>query len=184
VDEQGNRACSSCGGPGPFGPNANAPDGLKSACMTCLAVGRALYRQDNPDSVWESNLRRWNITPTEYLSMLEAQGGVCALCGEAEVSLGRGGRIRRLSLDHDHECCPGVDRQTGEGVARGCGKCFRGLLCDSCNQLIGKVEAIGLEKIIMYLWGVLSARLVSGPGHGPSGGSPWCAGPSPCWPGR
>ena len=157
-DAEGNRLCTQCRGKGPFGRNAGAPDGQRSVCKACTASASALYKLDNPDYVWLHNLKRWHITPEQYLARLEAQGGVCALCGKAEVSRSRSGRVRRLSVDHDHSCCPATY------PASGCGECWRGLLCDSCNQLIGKIESIGLDKIIMYLWRLLSLRSVSGTG--------------------
>lgn len=36
-----------------------------------------------------------------------------------------------LHIDHDHACCPGNES---------CGKCIRGVLCGSCNVILGWVE--------------------------------------------
>lgn len=59
--------------------------------------------------------------------VFRAQGGHCGLC--PAVQSGRG---RRLSIDHDHDCCP------KDGTC--CGKCVRGLLCDSCNPKLWYLE--------------------------------------------
>lgn len=55
------------------------------------------------------NLAKFNLTPVMYSRLLEAQGGICAICGKEEVT-------RRLHVDHDHD--------TG---------LVRGLLCGGCN---------------------------------------------------
>lgn len=62
---------------------------------------------------------KYNLTEDEYLRLLDAQGGVCAICGKAET-VRRGAAEPRLSVDHDHE--------TGR---------VRGLLCQSCNVICG-----------------------------------------------
>jgi hypothetical protein len=59
---------------------------------------------------------RYGITLEEYDEMNEAQGGVCAACGGSNGS-------RVLCVDHDH--------RTEE---------VRGLLCDSCNFVLGHVD--------------------------------------------
>ena len=60
----------------------------------------------------------------DYESLLEAQGGVCAICGRPERRMSRvGGVVRRLAVDHDHV--------TGQ---------VRGLLCHDCNIGIGMFE--------------------------------------------
>jgi len=64
----------------------------------------------------------YKMTLDEYDAILESQGGHCALCPKTPEEDGR-----RLSVDHDHACCPG--RET-------CGKCIRGLLCYICNTNI------------------------------------------------
>ena len=67
--------------------------------------------------------RRFNITVIQYDDLLESQGGGCAICGKTPEEEGK-----RLSLDHDHGCCP---QEAGS-----CGLCIRGILCDSCNQRV------------------------------------------------
>jgi hypothetical protein len=70
--------------------------------------------------------------------MLERQGGVCAICGLPCKS------GKRLSIDHDHSCCPGKGS---------CGKCVRGLLCMNCNNGLGhfKDDPELLGTAIAYL---------------------------------
>jgi hypothetical protein len=43
-----------------------------------------------------------------------------------------------LAVDHDHSCCQG-SRGRADGRA-GCKKCIRGLLCDFCNRVLGRIE--------------------------------------------
>ena len=63
----------------------------------------------------ESHLKRkYGMTLEDYERMFEAQGGVCAICGEARPE------ERTLHVDHDHET----------GV-------IRGLLCFRCNNALG-----------------------------------------------
>jgi hypothetical protein len=68
--------------------------------------------------------------------MFIAQNGVCAICGQPEVGLGRGGKPRRMSIDHNH----------ATGV-------IRALLCHNCNFMIGsaKENPDTLRKAADYL---------------------------------
>jgi hypothetical protein len=61
--------------------------------------------------------RKYGISLGDYEAMFEAQGGVCAICGEARPE------DRTLHVDHDHE--------TGE---------VRGLLCFRCNNALGDLR--------------------------------------------
>lgn len=74
--------------------------------------------------------REWNmqtkfgITGEQYAAMLKAQGGVCAICEEAERRPDRRtGEMKALAIDHDHK--------TGK---------VRGLLCADCNTAIGLLD--------------------------------------------
>lgn len=84
-----------------------------------------------------ANRNRWlvskyGISLEDYDRLLEKQGGVCALCERTpeEVQAGktRGGYIKPLCVDHDHDCCP---------THITCGNCVRQLLCHFCNLGMG-----------------------------------------------
>lgn len=72
--------------------------------------------------------RRYKMTPESYDFQLRSQGGHCALC-EADQATHK----RRMSVDHDHNCCAGHES---------CGKCLRGILCANCNRKIGFLEHV------------------------------------------
>jgi Recombination endonuclease VII len=81
-------------------------------------------------------LCNYKLDPTQYAELVEAQGGVCAICGETHED------GSRLHIDHDHSCCPGPIT---------CGLCIRGLLCRKCNIGLATVERMGFEAIAAYL---------------------------------
>jgi hypothetical protein len=67
--------------------------------------------------------------------MLQIQENRCANAECKKVFTNTFGS--RPTIDHDHSCCPG--RQT-------CGKCVRGLLCESCNHGLGQFKD-SVEKL-------------------------------------
>jgi hypothetical protein len=74
------------------------------------------WKRNNPDKARAQHLKRkYGITEEDYQSVLVSQGGVCAICGELELS-----KTGRLHIDHNHD--------TGK---------VRGLLCGQCNKGIG-----------------------------------------------
>lgn len=82
-------------------------DGRQDYCTdTCMRTAKSL-RQVR---------RLYGIAPSDYLALVERQGGVCAICRQPE----RTERNRLLTVDHCH--------QTGQ---------VRGLLCSQCNRAIG-----------------------------------------------
>lgn len=90
----------------------------------------------NPLAAYASRFRRlYKMTYDDFLAMAEAQGGLCAICGE-QPSSGQTKRCRGLYIDHDHA--------TGK---------VRGLLCTNCNNGIGhfKDSIARLLKAIDYL---------------------------------
>jgi hypothetical protein len=62
---------------------------------------------------------RYNLPPENYRALLAQQDGLCAICQ----------KWRANSVDHDHKCCDGPFS---------CGKCVRGLLCRTCNTILGR----------------------------------------------
>jgi hypothetical protein len=85
-----------------------------------------------------STLRKYGLTARGYKQILDAQGGVCAICERPPEG-------RRLAIDHDHDCCPGGNNK------KNCGKCIRGLLCTPCNTNLGVIESNFVEKAFAYL---------------------------------
>lgn len=67
----------------------------------------------------KNRVKSYFITDDEYDTILEEQGGACAICGNRD-----GNAVGfALCVDHDHE--------TGR---------VRGLLCVKCNLLIGHAD--------------------------------------------
>lgn len=78
------------------------------------------YARERPEQMRDKGLRRfYGMTLAEYEAMREAQGHRCAICGREET-VTAWGKVRALSVDHDHE--------TGA---------IRGLLCAKCNRGLG-----------------------------------------------
>lgn len=100
-------------------------------------AGRTNERgRDARERNWEGSLLRlYGLTLADYGRMLEAQGGVCAICSQPERRKRGDGSACPLSVDHDHA--------TGD---------VRGLLCHSCNVRLGHVEDDGwLALALGYL---------------------------------
>lgn len=88
-------------------------------------------------------IKNYGISVEHYHEMLAEQNYSCKICGMHETQ----SRVR-MSIDHDHTCCPGT---------KSCGKCVRGLLCSSCNMFLGsaKDNIENLKRAILYLEGKL-----------------------------
>jgi hypothetical protein len=143
------KQCRICGEVKPRREYRESSDwGWKHAknCLSCLKKKSSEYhrkfldrneknRTRAQESWHASSLRRhYGLTTVQYDAAKELQGGVCAICGNKNGKDGK--RARRLAVDHDHK--------TG---------CFRALLCDNCNILIGLAEEseIILERAADYL---------------------------------
>lgn len=72
--------------------------------------------------------RTYGLEPGEYERLLEAQGGVCAICHVAT------GRSKRLAVDHRHS----------DGKVRG-------ILCGPDNIMIGRLGPAALRRAADYL---------------------------------
>lgn len=68
-------------------------------------------------------IRMYGLTQDRYDRMFEEQNNLCAICGNPESRMNRGGKVARLTVDHCH--------QTNN---------VRGLLCHACNIGLGKFQ--------------------------------------------
>lgn len=94
------------------------------------------WAQRNPERRKNAHLKAiYGITLAEYNQLLEAQGGVCAICGRPERRV-KFGKVMPLHIDHCHEA-----------------RRVRGLLCHACNSAIGLLgeDPERLGKAIGYL---------------------------------
>jgi Recombination endonuclease VII/HNH endonuclease len=104
-----------------------------------------------PEKVREYSIQRYQgVDYSDYLEMIAAQGNRCAICGERE-SATVGGKIKELSVDHDHE--------TGA---------VRALLCASCNHLLGhcREDVTILRAAADYIERHRTAKVVPFPKEG------------------
>lgn len=74
----------------------------------------------------------------EEISKMKESG--CYVCGS----------FSRLTLDHDHSCCP---------TGRSCQNCVRGILCHKCNTAAGLLDDDN-ERIMSLASYLLSSRKV------------------------
>lgn len=91
-----------------FGSSISAAIGLTGECQECRRH--------------ETRRRQFGITKEQYFSLLEHQGGVCAICRKEETNK-RNGRTVAFSVDHCHT--------TGK---------IRGLLCLGCNSKMISID--------------------------------------------
>lgn len=100
------------------------------------AIARGLCAKDVVYSY--EVVKRYGLTLDRYEEMLLDQGGVCAVCKGVNAN------GQRLSIDHDHACCPGQ---------RSCGRCVRALLCAGCNFILGHAndDAARLRAAASYV---------------------------------
>jgi hypothetical protein len=122
-------------------------------CRLCNNRRQREHYARNADAGRASSARQYAANPgkfhrlstEDYWAMWTAQGGVCAICEMPETKISwRTKEVQRLTIDHDHNCCPGN---------RSCGKCVRGLLCDKCNMGIGRFadDVRLLRAALLYL---------------------------------
>ena len=95
-----------------FGLHSGTYDGLQSWCRECRTKHSRGQRLK----------AKFGITELEYNTMLEAQNGVCAICGQSETRI-KFGRPTMLAVDHNHK--------TGK---------VRQLICSKCNMAIGLID--------------------------------------------
>jgi hypothetical protein len=124
-----------------FGPHKTTKDGYANNCRPCDSKRVLKYQKDNSEKYKEAyfirGINRHGISVDQYNKLVNKNNGSCWICGGNDQG-------KRLAIDHDHQCCK-------ENYS--CGKCIRGVLCQSCNMIIGHIEnnKIDLNKIDQYL---------------------------------
>ena len=138
------RVCKTCGVEKPvseYHKRWGYKDGIRPHCMECRqAQERESFHRNKYKRPYsyeydkDKKLKKsYGISYAEYVRMLEAQNGMCAICGTDDT-----GKRKAFHVDHCHE--------TGE---------VRGLLCGNCNSGIGNLrDDVGLlQRAIEYLTG-------------------------------
>lgn len=127
------KTCTKCKQSKPlseFWLDRSKKNGHMARCRTCKTVDLVTWRKANPEKQKNDNKKRYwdnrdkererhlvskyGITFIDYARILKFQEGKCAVCGKLED------KNRTFDVDHDHV--------TGA---------VRGLLCTSCNRMIG-----------------------------------------------
>ena len=120
-----------------FHNSSTSSDGKKAACKSCRNSESKEWNLENKErksetNRWWSKKNKYSISKEEYLSILESQNELCAICGKHYTDSLYG----HLYVDHCHSS----------------GK-VRGLLCNHCNTLLGmaKDSLDILDKARQYL---------------------------------
>lgn len=128
--------------------SGNKATGLQRRCKQCQKEQFKIYYDENRDHLIDKVMAyrekygrtdmhaRYGITNLEYKQMVDERQGRCQICDKKPIT---------LTVDHDHD--------TGK---------FRGLLCDGCNNGLGKFKDDPrlLMKAIKYLEEYMLAVMV------------------------
>lgn len=143
--ENGLKFCPGCSTTYPvseFWKNARNRDGLQSKCKPCHgSMSNAPLQGPNRERYLRyrknGHLKKTYNIDIDHYDELCVNG--CWICGVVPEQ-----GERRLAVDHDHSCCPGITS---------CGKCVRGVLCTRCNMAIGAFgdDPERIELALAYL---------------------------------
>lgn len=126
------RSCNTSKSTAEFNKLSSSKDGLKDVCRLCQKSYNNKYLLSGKKR--NSELKAKYGVPREVLDkMYVVQEGKCAICGEFKTEYNKRGG---LYIDHCHQT-----------------NIVRGLLCNSCNVVIGmaKEDTSILLKAIEYL---------------------------------
>jgi hypothetical protein len=105
-----------------------------------IAKRHKQWQDDNPEKTAAQN-KKWAAKNPAYYKQrntvgkfgitledaLALQDNKCLICLKSEPT-SKTGNLLAWAMDHDHACCPS---------GSGCPGCFRGVLCSSCNRVLG-----------------------------------------------
>lgn len=144
IEQAQAKTCNGCKNEQPLSefypaPNTRCLYGVGGQCKRCISKKNkeraALRTQEQIERKrdymrWLHISRNYGISRDEYVSLLAAQGGACAICRSPDF------RGRTPCVDHDHE--------TGA---------VRGILCDRCNTGLGYFDDVeaGIAQALDYL---------------------------------
>ena len=101
----------------------------KGYCERCIKL---------KDKYFSSNLIAvllcHHITMQDFISLWRSQKGCCKICGVNPGRPDEWPKRQGLQIEHDHSCHCGKTKGTS------CGHCIRGLVCQSCNLMLGYYE--------------------------------------------
>jgi hypothetical protein len=131
INDSGKIHCRNCGKYFSEDQMKQVSSGKRKGLTYCVSCSPLLSRT--------RLVEKYGITLDQYHQMLEDQEYACKICNKEEKT-----NKARLSIDHNHDCCPG---------GKSCGSCVRGLLCTNCNMSLGNAQdSIEiLQKMIDYL---------------------------------
>lgn len=132
------KTCSKCKKEKDVSAFSKRGEGYQPWCKVCAHESRAQWSRDNKDRTRHHRLiYRHRITSEQFEQMLANQENKCKICDKEFES------VKEMKVDHDHACCSGP---------RGCGKCVRSILCNTCNVQLAPIENKEfLEKALAYL---------------------------------
>lgn len=144
IDDEG-RECSKCLEYKPWAEYnfGNGARMMQSWCRACQSV----HHFKKPIAVRRAyglkhRLKLYSLTVEQYDILVSRYDNCCWRCRKPETAVGPDGTVQRLSVDHDHACCP---------TNSSCGKCIRGVLCIGCNFLLGHIDGGQVDSYIAYL---------------------------------
>lgn len=101
-------------------------------CNNCNEIFKQFAARYRSEGTGSGGYGAHGLSVWDYYDLWKSQNGECAIC-HLKPNPNDPSRFKRtLHIDHDHSCC---DNPKGS-----CGKCIRGLLCRSCNVMLGHYE--------------------------------------------
>ena len=112
--------CRSCGDPYVY---ISKHVNNKDWCNSCMSLWDLYF--ENGSQGAGNKLFVYGMTILNYHELVVAHEGRCKICGQTS---------NKLTIDHNHQCCSETKSY------KSCGRCIRGLLCSSCNTMLGYYE--------------------------------------------